>query len=73
LPYFIYQKTENPLTLTHIATQQAYQEAKKQVRALRQDHPLSGDAAYRMIFAKSMGEAEKLLSIPRDERVIGED
>ena len=43
------------------------------MRALRQDHPLSGDAAYRMIFAKSMGEAERLLSTPRDERVIGED
>ncbi len=73
MPYFIYQKTEKPLTLAHIATQQAYQEAKELVRALRQDHPLSGDAAYRMIFAKSMGEAERLLSTPRDERVIGED
>lgn len=73
MPYFIYRKTENPLTLSHIATQQAYQEAKEMVRTLRQEHPLSGDAAYRMIFAKSMGEAEKLLSTPRDERVIGED
>ncbi|MCC7277508.1 MAG: hypothetical protein IT487_04215 [Chromatiaceae bacterium] len=73
MPYFIYRKTENPLTLAHIATQQAYQEAKEMVRTLRQEHPLTGDAAYRMIFAKSMGEAERLLSTPRDERVIGED
>ena len=33
------------------------------IRALRE----------RMIFAKSNAEAEKLLLIPRDERVIGED
>ena len=73
MPYFIYQKTEKPLTLSHIATQQAYQEAKELVRALRQDHPLSGDAAYRMIFAKSEVEAQALLQRPREERVIGED
>ncbi len=44
MPYFIYQKTEKPLTLSHIGTQQTYQEAKEMVRTLRQDHPLSGDA-----------------------------
>lgn len=73
MPYFIYAKTESPLTLSYIATHEAYKEAKERVRGLRQEQPLSGDAAYRMIFAKSMGEAEKLLSTPRDERVIGED
>ena len=73
MPYFIYAKTESPLTLSHIATYKAYKEAKERVRGLRQGQPLAGDAAYRMIFAKSMGEAEKLLSTPRDERVIGED
>jgi hypothetical protein len=26
-----------------------------------------------MIFAQQQGEAERLLSMPRDERVIGED
>ncbi|MCO5763386.1 MAG: hypothetical protein NHG36_18100 [Chromatiaceae bacterium] len=73
MPYFIYRKTEAPLTLSYIATHEVYQEAKAQIRSLRQDQPLTGDAAYRMIFAKSMGEAERLLSTPRDERVIGED
>ncbi|NCA89223.1 MAG: hypothetical protein EOM92_09980 [Gammaproteobacteria bacterium] len=73
MPYFIYAKTESPLTLSPIATYVAYKEAKERVRALRQEQPLAGNAAYRMIFAKSMGEAEKLLSTPRDERVIGED
>ncbi len=28
---------------------------------------------YRLIFAGQIGEAERLLSTPRDERVIGED
>jgi len=73
MPYFVYKTTENPLTLTHLATHDHYQEAKALVRSLRQDSPLAGEAAYRMIFAKSLGEAERLLSAPRDERVIGED
>lgn len=32
-----------------------------------------GDDDIRMIFAQQQGEAERLLSMPRDERVIGED
>lgn len=73
MPYYIYIKSENPLTLTPIADKAAYRDAKELIRALRTEKPLSGDRAYRMIFAKSLGEAEKMLSTPRDERVIGED
>ena len=73
MPYFIYKKTETPLSLSHIETLDVYEEAKDLVRRLRQRHPLDQNTAYRMIFAKSMGEAERLLSTPRDERVIGED
>ena len=73
MPYYVYKKAENPIILTHIATHERYQEAKALVRSLRRDSPPAGDAAYRMIFANSLGEAERLLSAPRDERVIGED
>ncbi len=73
MPYFIYKKTETPLLLSHIETLDVYKEAKDLVRRLRQGQPLDQNTAYRMIFAKSMGEAERLLSTPRDERVIGED
>jgi hypothetical protein len=71
MPSFIY-KIPPPLTLTYIDTKDKFAEAKTLVRSLRQSD--AGDGVeHRMIFAKSRAEAEKLLSTPRDERVIGED
>jgi hypothetical protein len=70
MPYFVYKITP-PRELTHIATLDRYQEARNRIRSLRQD--AAPDEEFRMIFASQMGEAERLLSTPRDERVIGED
>ena len=70
MPYFVF-KISPPRELSHIATVDKYQEARAQVRDLRS--AAEPDVEYRMIFAKQMGEAERLLSTPRDERVIGED
>lgn len=70
MPYFVFKITP-PRQLEHIATLERYQDARSQVRNLRQQG--ESEAEYRMIFAKQMGEAERLLSAPRDERVIGED
>jgi hypothetical protein len=70
MPYFVYKITP-ARELTHIATLDKYQAARAEVRARRQD--AEPGIEYRLIFAKQMGEAEKLLSTPRDERVIGED
>jgi hypothetical protein len=71
MPYFIYKITP-PLTLTYVDTKEKFAEARTLVRTLRQGD--GGDGTeHRMIFAKSRAEAEKLLSTPRDERVIGED
>lgn len=72
MPYFVY-KIEPPLKLTHLATVERYQDAKKQVRELRGDDGMAAEIQYRLVFANTQGEAEKLLSTPRDERVIGED
>ncbi len=70
MPYFVY-KVAPPRELTHIATLDRYQAARAEVRTRRQS--AEPGVEYRLIFAKQMAEAEKLLSIPRDERVIGED
>lgn len=70
MPYFVFKITP-PRELTHIATLEQYQEARNQIRSLRQD--AATDEEFRMVFASQMGEAERLLSTPRDERVIGED
>lgn len=72
MPYFVYEITPT-LRLTHVETKEKYREARSLVRGLRQAPPGEKDLQYRMVFANSRAEAEKLLSTPRDERVIGED
>ncbi len=72
MPYFIY-KIAPPLRLTYLETQDKYKEARARIRDLRQQDPKTEVGEYRMMFAKSQGEAERLLSTPRDGRVIGED
>jgi len=72
MPYFVYKITPT-LQLSHIDTKERYQDARTIVRDLRANRPEGDDADYRMIFAAQQGEAEKILSTPRDGRVIGED
>lgn len=72
MPYFVFKITPT-LALTHIETRERYQDARATVRRLRSEQPEGDDDDYRMIFAKHQLEAEKLLSRPRDNRVIGED
>ncbi|MFD2110598.1 hypothetical protein [Thiorhodococcus fuscus] len=72
MPYFVY-KISPPRQLEHLDTKERYQDAREIVRNRRLNEPRETGIEYRLIFAKQQGEAEKLLSIPRDERVIGED
>lgn len=72
MPYFVY-KISPPRILEYIETCDRYQDARDIVRGRRGDEPRDSGVEYRLIFAKQQGEAERLLSIPRDERVIGED
>jgi hypothetical protein len=72
MPYFIYQITP-ALQLTYIDTKQDYKDARSLVRELRKGQSAGADIQFRLVFAKDRSEAEKLLSTPRDERVIGED
>jgi hypothetical protein len=70
MPYFVY-RISPPRELQHLATLERYQDARTRVRALRQEGEPGME--YRLIFAAQIGEAERLLSTPRDERTIGED
>lgn len=72
MPYFVY-RVSDPLRLTHLDTKERYQDARALVRTLRQAQSQGTGDEYRMVFAKHQAEAEKLLSTPRDERIIGED
>ena len=71
MPYFVYRIQEKPRKLDHLETFPSYKDAKVYVREQRQQ---SEDVeSIRMIFAHNDIEAEKLLTAPREERVIGED
>lgn len=72
MPYFVY-KVSPERKLDYIATKDRYQDARTIVRDLRARRTEGDVADYRLIFARQQGEAERLLSTPRDERVIGED
>ena len=72
MPYYVY-KISPPLRLTHIETKDQYRDARALVRRLRQEQPAEPELQYRIMFASNQAVAEKLLSTPRDERVIGED
>ncbi len=72
MPYFVYRVSPK-LELHYIDTKDRYQEARALVRGLREQRAPHDDGDYRLIFAHQQGEAEQLLTTPRDERVIGED
>jgi len=72
MPYFVY-KIDPGMKLTHLDTKERYQEARVLVRGMRAEKAADDAADYRLIFARHQADAEKLLSTPRDERVIGED
>jgi F0F1-type ATP synthase membrane subunit b/b' len=77
MPYFIYYVTTNPAnntkSLEYIDTQEKYKEARALAREKRSEMEAGATRECRMIFAKNKVEAEKLLSAPREERIIGED
>ncbi len=72
MPYYVY-RIEPPLILSHLETQERYQDARKLVRRLRAEQAPEDPVQYRMVFAQHEAEAERLLATPRDDRVIGED
>ncbi len=72
MPYFVY-RINSPKHLEYVDTKDEYRAAKELVHNLRSEQKDADPGTVRMIFAKTRGEAEKLFSAPRDDRVIGED
>ena len=71
MPYFVYRIRE-PRALELLDQRDRYPDARALVRELRAGLPPAEAGTVRMVFAGSTGEAEKLLSAPRDDRVIGD-
>lgn len=77
MPYFVYYVTtsteSNTKTLEHIETFDTFKPARTLAREQRSALSDQANRDCRLIFAKNQTEAEKLLSAPREERVVGED
>lgn len=78
MPYFVYYVTQhadsNRKTLEHVETFADFKAARNLARERRAELKAADDKRdCRLIFAKNQTEAEKLLSAPREERVVGED
>ena len=78
MPYFVYFVDQPSDTerkqLEHIETCESFKAARTLARSKREELKAANSSRdCRMIFAKNETEAEKLLSTPREQRVIGED
>ncbi len=78
MPYFIYRITSSETEdqapkLKQLHIYEKYREAKLKVRELWAAEEKDSGSMVRMIHAETPGEAEKLLSAPRDGRIIGDD
>jgi hypothetical protein len=78
MPYFVYFVTVNPANntkkLEYVDKLDSYKEARELARTKRAEMGAANvNHDCRLIFAKTQPEAEKLLSAPREERIIGED
>jgi hypothetical protein len=73
MPFFIF-KISAQNELEYLAEEEKYRLAREKVRSLRSAHEEDDDTTYRMIFAKTVGQGEKLLSTTeKDSKIIGDD
>ena len=79
MPYFVYKIIEHSESgvkkLTHLETYPDYRAAREHVKQERDKLVEAGDkeTTCRLIHAKNDVEAEKLLTQPRDDRMIAGD
>ncbi|MES9831507.1 MAG: decarboxylase [Candidatus Thiodiazotropha sp. DIVDIV] len=74
MPFFIF-KISPDQTLEYLDEMEKYQSAREKVRSLRASHQEDDGSTYRMVFAKSVGQGEILLtpSNTNEEQIIGDD
>jgi hypothetical protein len=73
MPFFIF-KISSENELEYLSEEEKYRAAREKVRSLRAAHEADDGVTYRMIFAKSVGQGEKLLAATEhDDKIIGDD
>ncbi len=71
MPYFVY-RIEPENKLNYIDNYEKYRDAKLKVNELRKGESADSEVICRMIHAANRSNAEKLLLVPRDDRIIGD-
>ncbi len=72
MPYFVY-KIHPENRLEYLESFSDYRPAKQKIREERKALPADSPLVIRMMHAKNQSEAERLLTAPRDNRIIGDD
>jgi len=72
MPYFVY-RIEPENKLEYVDNYEKYRDAKVKINELRKAETAESEAICRMIHAANKSNAEKLLLVPRDERIIGDE
>ena len=73
MPFFIFKITAQN-ELEYLGEEEKYRPAREKVRTLRAAQNAADGTSYRMVFAKSVGQGEKLLTATeRDDKIIGDD
>jgi hypothetical protein len=73
MPFFIF-KVRADQTLEYLDEEEKYKPAREKVRDLRASHQKEDGITYRMVFAKTIGQGETLLTPSNtDTRIIGDD
>ena len=73
MPFFIF-KISADQTIEYLDEMEKYRPARDKVRSLRAAHQADDGTSYRMVFAKSVGQGETLISpTTREEKIIGDD
>jgi hypothetical protein len=73
MPFFLF-KISAQNDLEYLGEEEKYRPAREKIRALRSAHAETDGASYRMVFANSVGEGEKLLMVKDpDGKIIGDD
>jgi hypothetical protein len=73
MPFYIFKISQDE-SLEYIDAEEKYRPARNKVRELRSQEPEDSSNTYRMIFASTIAQGEKLLtSSAHDDKIIGDD
>jgi hypothetical protein len=73
MPFFIFKISANN-ELEYLDEEEKYRPAREKVRALRATQGPDDSTTFRMVFAKTVGQGEKLLSSgAKSDKIIGDD